>query len=122
MLWSDNPNDTQSLLWLLPYNTTGNFVLQLATAQQIYGFRLRNTHNDHYEDFGTRGFTVEISSDGSHWQTVVTGTLPDAVGASSLPFETFTISATTAQYVRFTATSWYHNGKGGQGQKGVQCS
>lgn len=113
ILWSDNENDTQSALWLLPYDTVGSFVLELSSSQEIYGFRLRNTHNANYNDFGTQAFTIEMSADGSSWSSAVNGTLPSAIDVQSIPFETFTITPVTTRYVRFTARSWYQRGESG---------
>jgi hypothetical protein len=110
-LWSDNPSDDQSGLWLLPYNTSGSFVLVFPEAQGLTGVRLRNTHNQDFNDFGTKDFLVEVSNASTGpWKPFVQGQLDDVAGVTPPPFVTFDAQFELCLALRFTAKSWFNKG------------
>eukprot|EP00043_Microstomoeca_roanoka_P000465 m.27809 g.27809 ORF g.27809 m.27809 type:complete len:831 (-) comp10335_c0_seq2:88-2580(-) len=113
ILWSDNPTDDQSKLWLLPYNTSGGFILDLLGAAGVAAVTLVNTHNSHYNDFGTKGFSVALSNSSSGpWMTVVEDTLPNVDGGGTVAPVTYKFSPTPSRFVKFWASSFYAKGAG----------
>jgi hypothetical protein len=62
ILWSVNPVDDQSSLWVLPEGVSSAFfVLDLLQAQTLSGVNIRNSHNAKYQDHGVKDFVVEVS-------------------------------------------------------------
>ncbi|MEH0829495.1 MULTISPECIES: M36 family metallopeptidase [unclassified Micromonospora] len=97
-------DDTEASSWKAPADT-GNAVIKLAAPAQISSVQVSAFTTSRFE--GLRGFTLQTSTDGTNWQTVLTRA--DAFGyqtprptAPDLHYKQFTLSKPVqAQYVRF---------------------
>ncbi|MEV0804877.1 M36 family metallopeptidase [Micromonospora sp. NPDC050200] len=97
-------DDTEASTWKASRGT-GNAVIKLAAPAEISSVQVSAFTNSRFE--GLRGFTVQTSTDGTNWQTVLTRA--DAFGyqtprptAPDLHYKQFTLSKPAqAQYVRF---------------------
>ena len=68
--------------WLSPNRAAGSeaqLVLDLGCEKMVNGFYIRNTHQAHFMERGTKDFSIYMSetSDGS-WKNILTGTLENA--------------------------------------------
>ncbi|MGC5022786.1 M36 family metallopeptidase [Micromonospora sp. DT47] len=104
-------DDTEASSWKAG-RETGNAVIKLAAPAQISSVQVSAFTTSRFE--GLRGFTLQTSTDGANWQTVMTK--PDAFGyqtprptAPDLHYKQFTLAKPAqAQYVRF----WTDTGLG----------
>ncbi|EDQ87592.1 uncharacterized protein MONBRDRAFT_33248 [Monosiga brevicollis MX1] len=112
ILWSQNPDDVQDKLWLLPDDvSTGNFTIELHQMQPLYALRLRNSHNDEYNDRGARDYVLECTNNTeSSWSTWAKGTLAQVAQGEPLPWETIPLPGQAAQYCRLSLSGFYGKG------------
>merc|ERR1712141_183445 len=97
--------------WLLPNKVVDEgFVVDLGAVKTVESLNLTNTHNSNHNDRGTQAFEINISSDGSSFSNIGSGTLTD-VRKKSLQTESFSFSG-TGRYVQFKVKSVYGNGAG----------
>jgi hypothetical protein len=106
-LYTGRPNPNAWSYWLTPNYTTGWFGIDLHGLYAVSYFEIQNTHNRAYNDRSGKDFRISLSTDGINYTTVVTDTLPNAIGVG-YPLETYSLaSPTLAQYVRFDLDSYY---------------
>eukprot|EP00049_Salpingoeca_infusionum_P011698 m.204129 g.204129 ORF g.204129 m.204129 type:complete len:838 (+) comp15006_c0_seq5:63-2576(+) len=112
ILWASNPNDDQSTLYLLPKGVTGNFTLDFGEVFQLSSLNLTNTHNSHYNDFGTKDFALYASnsSDPTTFQHVLSSRLKPVTGKVSP--QVFTFPSLSTRFVQVALLSYYATGAG----------
>ncbi|MGN9779599.1 M36 family metallopeptidase [Micromonospora sp. H33] len=101
-------DDTEASSWKAAADT-GNAVIKLAAPAQISSIQISAFTTSRFE--GLRGFTLQTSTDGTNWQTVLAR--PDAFGyqiprptAPDLHYKQFALpKPVQAQYVRFWTDS-----------------
>src|SRR5579883_44730 len=118
----DTFNGSNYSFWLTRPATLDYFVVDLEKKYSITSFRLQNTHTAQYNTYETARFRISVSSDGTHYTTVVQSTLRNVFGwTGALPIQDWNIPATTARYVRFDVLS-YNGGGGGLNEIFVQTA
>ncbi|MBL0870575.1 MAG: discoidin domain-containing protein [Phycisphaerales bacterium] len=94
--------------WLTPNNTGGFFTVDLGDLFSVTSFTLQNTHNRGFNDRATRDYTISLSTDGTNFFPVASGTLEFFTSSfNPIPTVAVNIDPTIGRYVRFTANSWY---------------
>jgi hypothetical protein len=125
-LWGPPPTANY---WLAPSSTPGSLVLDLGCTKVLDGIKLKNTHNGHHNDRGTKNFTISISnSTAGPWRTIFTGSLTDARNMScEVPLEEFRFDASSLsedqrmlRALRLETVSWYGAGAGLQHMRLLQ--
>jgi hypothetical protein len=97
--------------WLTPNGDTGYVTIDLGADYSVDQFDLQDTHNRGYFDRGTNDFTIATSLNGTDFTTVYTGSFNESEWAN-LTWQDDTITATDAEYVRFTIDSFYGSSGG----------
>ncbi len=117
-------NDVHSSnYWLgISNDPTQFFVLDLGAEYDITEIRLRNTHNQQWNDRGTLNFTITASTavNGSNLlvspQTILSDTLSNVANQDPIIADVFTASngltETTARYLRFDSLTAINNNAG----------
>lgn len=84
------------------------FTVDLQAEHTLAEIRLRNTHNGHWQNCGTKEFRLSVSRDGQQFTPVGSGTLASTIHVDTTPTERYPVSpAQRARYVKFEALSRY---------------
>merc|ERR1712193_530822 len=76
-LVKDEPMNSRKY-WILPNSVVNQgFVLDLGCKKAVESVKLWNTHNSGYNDRGTQAFEIQLSKDGSTFNSIGSGTLKD---------------------------------------------
>ncbi len=110
-------NDTGSpgdwSFWLAPNGESGEFTVDLLTAQAIARIDLQNTRNRIYGDRGFREIRILTSTDGANFQEILRTELPRILASSEpgveFPFESLKFPVTTARFVKVVGQSYYRH-------------
>jgi len=128
-IWDDIPEESFSVeklltnsnleifgenYWLAEDRSSAEFVLDLGCEKTVNTVELVNTKSGHYENRGTKQFSVSISqSSEAPWEEVLQASLADPRDQTDpLPLQTFSFPMMTARFVQFNLSSWYGWGGG----------
>merc|ERR1712119_234316 len=128
-IWDDIPEESFSVeklltnsnleifgenYWLAEDRSSAEFVLDLGCEKRVNTVELVNTKSGHYENRGTKQFSVSISqSSEAPWEEVLQASLADPRDQTDpLPLQTFSFPMMTARFVQFNLSSWYGWGGG----------
>ena len=94
--------------WLAAQGQNANSWVQvdLGSTFNINGVDLFDTHNRGYYDRGTDAFTISVSTDGTTFTDVASGSFTDAQWKQQTGKD-ISFASTDARYVRFTVDSVY---------------
>jgi len=110
-------NDTGSpgdwSFWLAPNGDSGEFTVDLLTAQSIARIDLQNTRNRIYGDRGIREIQILTSTDGTHFHEILRTELKPIAESPApgveFPFESFNFPAVDARFVKVIGHSHYRH-------------
>ena len=104
--WPNTPTG----YWLLPGGTTGWAQVDLGSEVLIGKIRWLNTHNAGYMDRAAINYHIGVSTDGTNFGTITSGTM-SFTGTPA--FQEYELPAPlVARYVRFFVESYYSSGGG----------
>ena len=107
--------------WLAPAGTPSRLVLDLGCVRVLDTLMLKNTHNGHHNDRGTKDFRLYVSNSTSgHWRLILNGSLEDARNRTcDVPLQAFHLDSSsltektrTFQAIRLEVFTWYGLGAG----------
>ena len=110
--------DNKFNFWLAPQEKAGaeqGFTLDLGSAQNAVGVRLKNTHNLQFRDRGTKRFRLLGSSRSSSgpWQTILEAKLKDSRQQKSPPVQKLLFeNPLLVRFVKFELLEFWGDGGG----------
>ena len=110
--------DNKFNFWLAPQEKAGaeqGFTLDLGSAQNAVGVRLKNTHNRQWRDRGTKRFRLLGSSRSSSgpWQTILEAKLKDSRQQKSPPVQKLLFeNPLLVRFVKFELLEFWGDGGG----------
>eukprot|EP00092_Neocalanus_flemingeri_P003868 GFUD01004165.1.p1 GENE.GFUD01004165.1~~GFUD01004165.1.p1 ORF type:complete len:233 (-),score=42.17 GFUD01004165.1:90-788(-) len=114
----ESRNKNTSNYWLAPKKGVGKQArlhLFLGCTRTIRGFFIKNTHNAHHKNFGTKTFSIYSSSthNGPWSNLILTGRLSDVRSVQPAPLETFNLpKPITTKFIIFQIDAYYGSGGG----------
>ncbi|ADE53638.1 c-type cytochrome domain-containing protein [Coraliomargarita akajimensis] len=100
--------------WIAEDGIAGTVTVDLGVATEINRIDLQNTRNRWYGDRGLDSFSLQSSTDGARYRTLLHGRLAAVAEhkAEAYSFHSYSLAAHTARYIRIIGHS-YHGKSGG---------